>query len=102
LTLEELLESNNIIYDPFSTLISRNVILGQGNVFYPSTVLQTLESGMITIGNHNTFTPNCFFYTTGTATIGNNNLFGDGGVSAQVSTGETLCDENTRKIASLP
>jgi hypothetical protein len=89
-TPQELLESGNIIYDPFSTLISRKVVLGQGNIFYPSTVLQTLEAGTITLGHHNTFTPNCFVCSAGSVTIGNNNLFGDGGISARVLAGDTL------------
>jgi hypothetical protein len=90
LTLEELLETKNIIFDPFSTLISRNVVLGQGNTFYPSTVLQTSGQGSITLGDHNIFTPNCFFYSSGNITIGNENLLGDGGVSARVNVSESL------------
>lgn len=90
LTVEELLETDNIIHDPFSTLISRNIILGQGNIFYPNIVLQTLEQGSISLGDSNTFTPNCFFYTSGKIRIGNHNLFGDGGVTARVSVDEVL------------
>jgi acetyltransferase-like isoleucine patch superfamily enzyme len=89
-SLEELLETNNIIHDPFSTLISRNILLGQGNTFYPNVVLQTLEQGSISLRDSNTFTPNCFFYTSGKITIGNQNLFGDGGVTARVSIDEVL------------
>jgi hypothetical protein len=90
LTLEEMLESENTFLDPFSILISRHIVLGKGNTFYPSTVLQTLEQGSITLGNNNTFTPNVFFCISGTASIGSGNLFGDGGLTARVSAGETL------------
>jgi hypothetical protein len=90
LTLEELLETNNIIHDPFSTLISRNVMLGQENIFYPNTVLQTQGQGSISLADNNTFTPNCFFYTSGKIRIGSHNLFGDGGVTARVSVDEIL------------
>ncbi len=90
LTPDELLESDNIFLDPFSILISRNVILGKGNIFYPATVLQTLEQGSITVGDNNIVTPNVFFYISGTAAVGNHNLFGDGGVTARVSPNEML------------
>jgi hypothetical protein len=90
LTVEELLESDNTFLEPFSILVSRNVSLGQGNIFYPSTVLQTSEQGKINVGDTNTFTPACFFYVSGIVTIGNNNLFGDGGLTARVSMDETL------------
>ncbi len=90
LTLEEMLESDNIFLEPFSILISRHVVLGKNNTFYPSTVLQTLGQGSITLGDNNTFTPNGFFYVSGTVTIGDNNFFGDGGVTARVSANETL------------
>lgn len=90
LTIEEMLESSNIFFDPFSILISRNVRLGKRNTFYPSTVLQTTGQGSITLEDNNTFTPTCFFYTSGTVVIGSNNLLGDGGLTARVSVGETL------------
>lgn len=90
LKVDEMLGSDNIFLDPFSILISRSVVLGKGNTFYPSTVLQTLEQGLITLGDDNIFTPNVFFYVSGTVTIGSQNLFGDGGLTARVSAGETL------------
>jgi hypothetical protein len=90
LTIEEMLESTNTFLDPSSILISRNVIIGKGNIFYSSTVLQTIEQGRITLGDNNTFTPNVFFYVSGTVMLGSHNLFGDGGVTARVPAGETL------------
>jgi acetyltransferase-like isoleucine patch superfamily enzyme len=90
LTVEELLESDNTFLDPFSILISCNVTLGKGNTFYPSTVLQTLGQGSVTLGDDNVFTPHCFVHVAGVVRIGDNNLFGDGGLTARVSEGETL------------
>jgi hypothetical protein len=88
LIIEQLLETDNTVYDPFSTLISRNVMLGRGNIFYPNTVLQTQGQGSIILSDNNTFTPNCFFYTSGKITIGSPNLLGDGGVTARVNIKE--------------
>lgn len=102
LTIEELLETNNTVYDPFSTLISRSITLGQGNIFYPSVVLQSLEQGNISIGHNNTFTPNCFFYASGKIVIGNQNLFGDGGVTARVNAGEVLTFGNYGRYINTP
>jgi hypothetical protein len=102
LTIEELLETNNTIHDPFSTLISRNVVPGQENIFYPNVILQTIEQGSVTIGNHNTFTPNCFFKISGKITVGSRNLFGDGGVTARVNAGEILTVGNNGRYINGP
>jgi hypothetical protein len=102
LTVEELLETNNLIHDPFSTLVSRNALLGRGNIFYPNVVLQAQGQGSIDIGSNNTFTPNCFFYTSGKIVIGSHNLFGDGGVTARVNLGEDLLFGNTGRYINGP
>jgi hypothetical protein len=57
-SLAELLELHsrtNVIFDPFSTLISRSLALGSGNIFYPNVVIETEADGRMTIGNHNIF-----------------------------------------------
>jgi hypothetical protein len=88
-SLAELLELHaraNVIYDPFSTLISRNVELGSGNVFYPNVVIETQGHGRIRMGDQNTFFPNTFIRaTSGQIWIGNRNSFGEGGVSLLTS-----------------
>jgi hypothetical protein len=76
----------NVIFDPFSTLISRNIELGSGNVFYPNVVIETQGDGRIDIGEQNTFFPGTFVRAIGGQIwIGSRNSFGEGGVSLLAS-----------------
>jgi len=72
LTISELLDlskNKNVILDPFSTLISKDVVIGSGNVFYPNVLIETGHGGTIIIGD--------------------NNQFGDGGVSVKANYPDT-------------
>lgn len=91
LTLEETLrlgEQGNVILDPFSVLISRGISLGGGNTFYPQTTLETRQSATIHCGSGNTFySGTLLLATTGQICIGNDNLFGPGGLSMKLTDG---------------
>lgn len=52
LTIEEVIDLHNRgnkVHDVFSTLISRNVKIGQDNIFYPNIVIETDDSSEIEI-----------------------------------------------------
>ena len=91
LTIAEVLQltkRKNILLDPFSLLISKDVVLGSNNVFYPNVVLQTGDKGKLTIQDSNAFFPNTLFLAKqGTIHVGDGNQFGDGGCSIK-SNGE--------------
>lgn len=82
LTITDLLQirvNGNIIMDPFSLLISREVKVGKNNIFYPSVVIES-NKGDIDIGNGNIFYMNTSFLAkNGSITIGSKNQFGSGG-----------------------
>lgn len=87
LELLELQASGNIILDPFSTLISSLVEIGQNNKFYPNVIIENNTVGNLTVGNGNIFYPNSLFFAEqGVIKIGNNNQFGDGGISVKANT----------------
>lgn len=55
-TITELLEiADNVFYDPFSTIITRNVTLGKGNKFLPNAVILAENNSKVEIGNNNYF-----------------------------------------------
>ena len=64
LTIEEtfeLSENGNTVFDPFSVLISKNVLIGTGNIFYPSVVFSCAAGKSLSIGNGNIFMTGCTF-----------------------------------------
>src|SRR5437762_2781163 len=80
--LQALAKSGNCVLDPFSTLISKWARIGENNVFYPSVVIQARNGGRIEMGNRNIFYPQSFLLADlGAIVIGNDNQFGDGGLS---------------------
>ena len=89
LIVSELLDLNNkknVILDPMSTLISKNIDIGSGNIFYPNTIIQKQDDGIIEIGNKNIFYPQIFIIASlGKIKIGDNNQFGDGGLSIKAN-----------------
>jgi hypothetical protein len=93
LTLYEVmgLGNNNIVFDPFSTLISNKAAIGSSNVFYPSVIIEVREGGVVEIGNNNIFhsQTNCLAGP-GTLIIGNDNQFGDGGISVKSNGTNTV------------
>lgn len=58
--LDELARAGNVFHAPHSTLISRSVRLGTGNVFYPNVVLTCAEGSTFVVGDDNVFFPNFF------------------------------------------
>jgi acetyltransferase-like isoleucine patch superfamily enzyme len=90
LTIEELLalqEFGNSIYDPFSTLISREVHIGIGNVVHPGVQLRCIGKNALFIGDGNTFHSGTRVEARqGPIRIGHRNEFGDGGFSARTDT----------------
>lgn len=86
LEILELQANGNIILDPFSILISSSAKIGQNNKFYSGVVLEINNGGNITIGDSNVFYPNSLFLAEqAVIKIGNDNQFGDGGVSVKAN-----------------
>jgi len=85
LTISETIElgnTGNVLLDPFSTLISKDVIVGSCNIFYPCVTIEVQSGGRLEIGNDNMFYPQSSFLAgPGILVIGNNNQFGEGGIS---------------------
>ncbi|MEE2524600.1 hypothetical protein V1639_13910 [Pseudarthrobacter sp. J75] len=83
LSVTELLEMahQNTFLDPFSILISRNVILGEGNTFHPN-VLVSCRQGQCFIGSGNTFHAGTTVMVDagGMVLMGSNCTLGPGGV----------------------
>lgn len=84
-TLSEMcaLCKDNIIFDFYSVLISKNVTLGKDNIIYPGVIMETDLESNITIGSHNVFFNNTHVEAKccGDITIGNYNNFMNGGIS---------------------
>lgn len=81
-----LCKQENIVLDLFSVLISKTVEIGSGNIFYPNVIIETKKAGQIIIGENNVFHSNTFLLAEqGSISIGNNNQFGDGGLSVKAN-----------------
>lgn len=83
LTIAQLLDLDcgNVVFDPFSTLISEGVSLGTGNIFYPNVTLEARQGGTIAIGSDNTFnSATLLLADRGSIVIGSHNELGDGGL----------------------
>lgn len=85
LTIDEIIDSiskKNIVHDPFSLLISNNVMIGEKNIFYPNTTIISAENSKITIGNSNLLFNGTHIETDNGAEIiiGDNNVFNVGPV----------------------
>ncbi len=65
-----LADTGNVVFDPFSLLVSRGVRIGSRNVFYPGVTL-VCETG-------------------GTIVIGSDNQFGEGGFTARAEGGSSI------------
>lgn len=107
LSVEDLLDltkNNNIVLDPFSTLINSEANIGEGNTFYPSVTIEINNNGKITIGNNNIFHPQTFLLASkGEIVIGNNNQLGDGGVSikANQDNAKVTVEDNCRLLNQI-
>ncbi|MGE6758359.1 hypothetical protein ACQKGO_10130 [Corallococcus interemptor] len=90
LTLEEVLglaSRGNVIFDPFSVLISRHVRIGEGNVFHPCVTLTCTASAVLSLGDRNVFhTGTLMAAETGPISIGHGNQFGEGGFTAKANS----------------
>ncbi|WP_282093644.1 hypothetical protein [Epibacterium ulvae] len=81
-----LVDQGNIIFDPFSVLISSDVRIGTGNIIHSCVSLLTSSEGEMSIGDGNTFHPNCSFLAEGAVIkIGCRNQFGEGGFIAKAN-----------------
>lgn len=71
---------DNVVLDPFSTLVAQGVRLGSGNVLHPAVTLGRDGRGTLTIGDNNVFHPTTAITAAGgTIAIGHGNRFGEGG-----------------------
>jgi hypothetical protein len=98
----ELCKRGNIIFDPFSVLISSRAAVGSGNTFYPSVLIECNAPGELAIGGGNVFFSGCrLLADPGTIRIGNANQFGEGGcfVKANRTGGKIDIGDNGRYVA---
>jgi NDP-sugar pyrophosphorylase family protein len=80
------LAEGNIIFDPFSTLISRFAQIGTGNVFHPCVTLIARAEAPLTIGDGNVLhTGTLLAAEAGPIVIGDSNQFGEGGFTAKAN-----------------
>lgn len=89
LSISQLLEqyAKNTILDPFSTLISEGVEMGEGNVIYPNVVIEVRHGGRIALGDQNILFPSTLFLADqGSIVIGSDNEFGEGGLRLKALT----------------
>ncbi|MCJ9751405.1 AraC family transcriptional regulator [Neorhizobium sp. BETTINA12A] len=81
-----LVSKANIVFDPFSVLISRYVEIGTGNTFYPCVTILCAQDADLAIADGNTFHSNSLFEATaGKIVIGSSNQFGEGGFTAKAN-----------------
>ncbi|MXN65173.1 hypothetical protein GR183_09655 [Stappia sp. GBMRC 2046] len=80
-----LIDRGTILFDPFSTLISRNIRLGHGNVIHPNVALECADAGTLELGDGNTLHSGTRIVAqAGDIVIGSHNHFGEGGFLAKV------------------
>ncbi|NQW02240.1 MAG: hypothetical protein HQ483_21230 [Rhodospirillales bacterium] len=79
LNLRDLLalaERGNIVFDPFSTLISQHATIGANNRFYPNTLIECPGTALCSIGDGNQFFANTRLDADrGPITIGNHGRY---------------------------
>ena len=89
LTIDEVIglsERANVIYDPYSTLISARAVIGHGNIFFPGVYLFCTEGGALEVGDANLFHANTLFEASaGAIRVGSRNQFGEGGFTAKAN-----------------
>lgn len=83
LTLQEMMSLSNrgnIIFDPMSVFISKHAVIGSGNRFFPTVLVECSEPGHLVVGNDNTFfSGSRLLAAPGTIRVGSGNQFGEGG-----------------------
>lgn len=92
-----LIDRGTILFDPFSTLISRNVRLGHGNVIHPNVTLECGEAGTLELGDGNILHSGTKIVAeTGRIVIGSHNRFGEGGFLAKADRADTSIEIGDR------
>jgi acetyltransferase-like isoleucine patch superfamily enzyme len=93
LTISQLLalDDENVVLDPFSTLISESVAIGAGNVFYPNVTIEARQGGTISIGSHNLFhSATSLLADRGVIVVGSFNELGDGGLRIKANEAQSV------------
>ena len=81
-----LLGKSNEVLDPFSLLISREVVIGSNNRFYPNVTISRSAGSPIDIGDGNIFRGPTLIEADGASVkIGDRNLFGEGGATIRAN-----------------
>ncbi len=88
-TTAELIENigqQNTILDEHSVLISKKIIVGHNNLFYPGVIIEQQNEGALRIGDDNIFYPGTYICGSyGIITINNKNEFGPAGVTVRAN-----------------
>ncbi len=84
--IQDLVQRGNVIFDPFSVLISATAKIGTGNIIFPCVSLFCSDQGELSIGDNNTFFSNSLIEAvSGPIVIGSINQFGEGGFTAKTN-----------------
>lgn len=84
--IEDVVRRGNLIFDPFSVLISARAKIGTGNTIFPCVSLICDGDGELSIGDNNTFFSNTLLEAvSGPIVIGSSNQFGEGGFTAKTN-----------------
>lgn len=84
--IQELVQRGNVVYDPFSVLITAAARIGTGNVIFPCVSLFCGDQGELSIGDNNTLFANSLVEAiSGPIVIGSFNQFGEGGFMAKTN-----------------
>lgn len=80
------LAERNTVFDPFSTLIAVDAVIGEGNTFFPGVVVQC-DGGSCSIGSGNIIYPSTLVIAAngGRIVIGDECSLGPGGVQIQAN-----------------
>jgi len=89
-TVDEIINEialDNVVFDPYSLLISKNVHIGKENVFYSNIIIKSDDASLIKIGSQNTFFTNANFIAEdgGVIEVGNENIFSGGPISIKAN-----------------
>jgi hypothetical protein len=91
--LDALGARGNIVLDPFSILISKDVQVGTSNILYPNVILEANNGGSLILGNNNILYPGAKLLADyGKIIIGHYNEFGDGGIQIKANTPDALIE----------
>jgi hypothetical protein len=101
--LMDLCRNGNVIFDTLSVMISSRVrIIGAGNRFYASVLIECNAPGDLVIGDNNVFFSGCHLLADpGKIRIGDANQFGEGGCFIKANRADALIDigSNGRYVA---